>query len=82
MVVGGTLIDMVAEAELPDVSVTQDGLNVIFQPKGAEALKLTEPLNPPRDVTVAVRLADEVGFTFMVEAEVVMEKSFAGVGTG
>jgi hypothetical protein len=66
---------MIAETELPDVSVTQNGSNVTFQPAGPDALKPTVPLNPPRDATVAVRLTVDPLFTLTVEVEVEIEKS-------
>ena len=80
--VAEAVIETVAEPEPPDESINHAGLNVAFQPMGTKALKLTEPLNPLRDVTVAGRLAEDAGVMVSVEGETVREKSFVGVGTG
>ena len=66
-------MDTVDDTELPDVTVTQDGLNVILQPTGTtDTEKLTDPLNPPRDDTVTFTILDEGTLTLMVEGEAEM----------
>ena len=81
--VDGTLRDTIDDAELPDATVTQDGLNVILQPTGTtDTEKLTDPLNPPRDDTVTFTILDEGTFTLMVEGEAEMEKPCVDDGSG
>jgi len=55
----GTVTEIVAEAEAPDATATDDGLTLTVHPVGADTVRATVPLKLLSDVTVTVEVPEK-----------------------